>query len=152
MQGAKMSEAPKKNKFSERQDSLRMRCIDCREEILQKDPQKCPYCGSSNLISKKDDVPNTIAEIEKLKKARKYEAAALGYEELEMWDEAGQCRRMAETSHVISAKIKTGKVSAISMECPYCSASQPLSSKNDKVTCKHCGKKFVIPKKVLRLL
>ena len=129
-----------------------MKCADCGEEILQKDPWKCPYCGSANLISNKDVVSNSIVEIEKLKTAGRYEAAALGYEELEMSDEAEECREMAKTSQVISDKIKTGKVSVINIECPYCSASQPLSSKNNKVKCKHCGKKYLIPKKVLRLL
>ncbi|MBN1245133.1 hypothetical protein JXA31_06025 [Candidatus Bathyarchaeota archaeon] len=136
-----MSEASKKNKVSERPDSLIMKCNDCREEILQKDPQKCPYCGSANLISKKDDVPNIIAEIEQLKKAGKYEEAALKYEEIEMLDKAKECRN-----------INTGKVSAISMECPHCGKSQPLSSKNNEVTCKHCSKNYLIPKKVLDLL
>ena len=118
-----------------------MKCADCREEILQKDPQKCPYCGCTNLISKKEVVQHILAEIAKLKKAGKYEEAALKYEELEMWDKAREIRN-----------INMGKVSTINMECPHCSASQPLSSKNNKVTCKHCGKKYVIPKKVLDLL
>jgi primosomal protein N' len=121
--------------------SLIMRCNDCREDILQKDPQKCPYCGSTNLISKKDDAPNILAEIEKLKKARMYEEAALRYEELEMWDKAKECRN-----------INMGTVSAINMKCPHCGASQPLASKNNAITCKHCGKKYGIPKKVLELL
>jgi DNA-directed RNA polymerase subunit RPC12/RpoP len=129
-----------------------MKCADCQQEILQKDPWKCPYCGSTNIVSNEDVVSNSIAEIEKLEKAGRYEAAALGYEKLEMWDKAKECRKMTKTSQVISDKIKTGKVSTISMECPYCSASQRLSSKSNKVKCKHCGKKYLIPKKVLRLL
>ena len=118
-----------------------MKCADCKEEILQKDPQKCPYCGSTNLISKEDEVPTILAEIEKLKKAEKYEEAALKYEELEMWDKAKETRN-----------INMGKVSSINMECPYCGASQPLSSKNNMVKCKHCGKNYIIPKKVLEIL
>ncbi|MHA2407529.1 MAG: hypothetical protein ACXACA_04090 [Candidatus Ranarchaeia archaeon] len=118
-----------------------MKCADCREEILQKDPEKCPYCGSTNLIFKKDEAPIILAEIEKLMKAEKYEEAALKYEELEMWDKAKEIRNK-----------NMGKVSTINMECPHCSASQPLSSKNNKATCEHCGKKYVIPKKVLDLL
>jgi DNA-directed RNA polymerase subunit RPC12/RpoP len=118
-----------------------MKCADCQEEILQKDPQKCPYCGSTNLISKEDDMQNTLAEIEKLKKAGKYEETALKYEELEMWDKAREIR-----------SINMGKVSIINMECPHCGASQPLSSKNNEVRCKHCGKRYIIPKKVLELL
>ena len=118
-----------------------MKCADCREEILQKNPQKCPYCGSTNLISIKDIVPKVTAEIDKLKKAGKYEEAALKYEELEMWDKAEECR-----------KLNMGKVSKISMECPHCGASQPLSSKNNTVKCRSCGKNYGIPKKVLELL
>ena len=129
-----------------------MKCADCGEEILQKNPLKCPYCGSANLISMKEVVSTSIAEIEKLEKAGRYEAAALSYEELEMLDKAKECRRMAETSHAFSAKIKTGKISTINIECPYCRAIHQLSSKNNKVKCKHCGKKYLVPKKVLRLL
>jgi len=118
-----------------------MKCADCREEILQKDPQRCPYCGSTNLISKEDGIQNMLAEIEKLKKTGKYEDAALKYEELEMWDKAREIRN-----------INMGKVRSINMECPHCGASQPLSSKSNEVKCKHCGKNYVIPKKVLDLL
>ena len=118
-----------------------MKCADCREEILQRDPQKCPYCGSINLISKEEDIQNNLVDIEKLKKAGKYEEAALRYEEIEMWDKAKEIRN-----------INLGKVSTISMECPHCGASQPLSSKSNNVTCKHCGKNYVIPKKILDLL
>ena len=136
-----MSEQPEKNKVSGRPKPLGMKCANCREEILQKDPPKCPYCGSTNLVSMKDAIPKISAEIEKLKKAGKYEEAALKYEELEMWDKAKECRN-----------INMGKVSTINMECPHCSAVQPFSSKNNEVKCKHCGKKYVIPKKVLALL
>jgi DNA-directed RNA polymerase subunit RPC12/RpoP len=118
-----------------------MKCADCGEEILQKNPQKCPYCGSTNLLSMKDVVPTVTAEIEKLKKAGKYEEAALKYEEIELWDKAQECR-----------KLNMGKVSKISMKCPHCGESQPLSSKTNSVTCKHCGKNYSIPKKVLELL
>ena len=118
-----------------------MKCADCREEILQKNPQKCPYCGSTNLLSMKDVVPTIIAEIEKLKKAGKYEEAALKYEEIDMLDKAEECR-----------KLNMGKVRAITMECPHCGETQPLSSKNKTVKCKHCGKNYGVPKKVLELL
>jgi transposase-like protein len=119
----------------------KMKCADCREEILQKNPEKCPYCGSTNLISKEDEVPNVLAEIKQLKKAGKYEEAALRYEELEMWDKAKEIR-----------KLNMGKISAITIECPHCGATQPLSSKNIMVTCEHCKKNYTIPKKVLELL
>jgi DNA-directed RNA polymerase subunit RPC12/RpoP len=118
-----------------------MKCADCGEEILQKNPQKCPYCGSNNLLSMKDIVPTVIAEIEKLKKTGKYEEAALKYEEIDMLDKAEECR-----------KRNMGKVSEITIECPHCGESQLLSSKDNAVKCKHCGKNYGIPKKVLELL
>ena len=136
-----MSEEPQKNKGGEIPQSQKMRCASCHEDILQKDPKKCPYCGSANLISKEDDMQNILAEIEKLKKAGKCEEAALKYEELEMWDKAEKIR-----------KLNMGRVSSINMECPHCGASQQLSSKSNEVKCKHCGKKYVIPKKVLEIL
>jgi len=136
-----MSKDPKKNKVSEKPSLMGTKCLDCQEEILQRDPQKCPYCGSTNLISKKDYVSNVVAEIEQLKKDGLYEDAALRYEELEMWDKADETRNM-----------NMGKVSAINMTCPHCGKSQPLFSKKTEVTCKHCGKKYGVPKKVLELL
>ena len=128
-----------------------MKCVDCREEILQKNPERCPYCGSTNLISEEQNLQNLMAEIKKLKKAGRFEDAALKYEELEMKDEADECRKMDKTSHGI-ANVNIGKIGTISMECPHCGVSQPLSSKTDEVTCKNCGKKYIIPKKVLDLL
>jgi DNA-directed RNA polymerase subunit RPC12/RpoP len=118
-----------------------MRCGDCREDILKKDPKKCPYCGSTNILSKRETLDQSIAEIAKLKKAGKYEEAALRYEELEMWNKAKEIR-----------ELNMGKVKAITMTCPHCGATQSLSSRNNKVTCKNCGKKYVIPRKVLELL
>jgi transposase-like protein len=120
--------------------SLNARCGNCREEILQKNPQKCPYCGSTNLVSTEEVIPEVLAEIEELKRAGKYEDAALKYEEIEMWDNANDIR-----------KSNVGKVSAITIECPYCGASQVFSSKSAKAKCKNCGKNYAIPKKVIEL-
>lgn len=117
-----------------------MKCADCGEDILQKNPQKCPYCGSTNLLSIKDIIPAVFAEIDTLKKAGKFEDAALKYEELEMYDKAEECR-----------KLNMGKVSKISMKCPHCSETQPISSKINTMKCKHCGKTYGIPKQVLEL-
>ena len=118
-----------------------MKCADCGEDILQKNPQKCPYCGSTNLLSIKDIIPSVIAEIDTLKKAGKFEDAALKYEELDMYDKAEECR-----------KLNMGKVSKINMKCPHCSEIQSISSKINTVKCKHCGKTYGIPKQVLNLL
>ena len=118
-----------------------MKCADCKEEIMQKNPQKCPYCGSTKFVSEKDMVPSILAEIKELKKAEKYEEAALRYEELEMWDKAKEIREQ-----------NMGSVNIINMKCPHCGTSQPLSSKNNQAKCLHCGKNYLIPKKVLELL
>jgi len=118
-----------------------MKCAVCKEEIMQKDPQKCPYCGSTKFISKKDEIPSVLAEIRELKKAGKYEEAALKYEELEMLDKAKEIR-----------ELNMGKISTINMECPHCGVSQPLTSKTNEVKCKHCGKNYTIPEKVQDLL
>ena len=121
--------------------SLNIRCGDCREEILQKNPQKCPYCGSTNLVSVRDALSDILSEIDKLKKSGKYEDAALKYEELEMWDKAEEIR-----------KRNMGKVSTITVNCPHCGEAKDISSKIKEIKCKRCAKKYGIPKKVLELL
>lgn len=121
-----------------------MKCPNCHEEIMQTNPTLCPYCGSKILISEKDaadlEKAAVLEEIEQLEKDGLYEDAALKYEELEMNDKAEDARK------------NIGKVEMINMKCPHCGGSQPLSSKSSKVTCKHCGKSYGIPKNVLELL
>jgi uncharacterized Zn-finger protein len=129
-----------------------MKCAVCHVEIMQSDPELCPYCGSRELVPSEQTSKLSIEEADKLERAGRYEDAAEKYEELEMWDKAGDCRRMAKTNYVVSANVNIGKVGTISMECPYCGASQPIATKSNEVTCKFCGKNYVIPKKVLDLL
>lgn len=144
-----------------------MKCATCKEEILQSNAPLCPYCGSRNLVSdeqvdqedgqasRKEAVKNREGLLEragKLERAGRYEDAAKKYEELDMWDKAGDCRRMAKTNYVVSANVNIGKVGTISMECPFCGASQPIATKSNEVICKFCGKNYVIPKRVLDLL
>jgi len=117
-----------------------MKCADCREEILQKDPQKCPYCGSRKFVSKEDEVPRILAEIKDLKKAGQYEEAALRFEELEMWDKAKEIR-----------DLNMGKISSVNLACPHCGDLHLFSSKSKEVICSHCGKNYSVPKKVLEL-
>jgi uncharacterized Zn-finger protein len=147
-----MSEKSKNGGVSKVPTSRKMKCTSCREVILQENPTKCPYCGCTTLLPEEEYMPYMIAEIEKLERAGRYEDAALMYEEMEMFDEAGEVRRRGKTNYVISANINIGKVGTISMECPFCGASQPLSSKKNEVTCKYCGKNYIIPKNVLALL
>jgi len=126
-----------------------MKCADCKAEIMQSNPTLCPYCGSRNLVSN-EEVMTDEAEI--LERAGRYEDVAEKYEELAMWDKAGDCRRMAKTNYVVSANINIGKVGSIAMDCPHCGASQLVATKSNEVTCEFCRKKYVIPKKVLDLL
>jgi len=133
-----------------------MKCLDCQEEILAEDAEMCPYCFSKNLAS--DEVVTEIERTKMLKEAKnfelagRYEDAALIYERMEMWEEAGEVRRNSRTNYVISANVNIAKIGTISMECPHCSASQPITSKSNEVTCTYCKKNYVIPKKILELL
>ena len=130
-----------------------MKCPVCKEEILQSDAEMCPYCGCKDIRSvEPQSIQDESEEIEKLVRAGRYEDAALKYEELEMWDKAGECRRNAKTNYVVTANVSIGKVGSISMDCPHCGASQPIASKSNEVKCQYCGKNYVIPKKVLDLL
>ena len=128
-----------------------MKCQSCHEEILQAKPTICPYCGNKTLISDEEASRLEIEEIEELERAGRYEDAAQRYEELEMMDKAGECRGKARTNYVVSANVNIGKIAALSMECPHCGASQPLASKSNEVTCKYCGKNYIIPENILDL-
>jgi Zn finger protein HypA/HybF involved in hydrogenase expression len=133
-----------------------MKCLDCDYDIMAKDVTMCPNCFSRNLASDEVvtelDRTKTLKDIENFERAGRYEDAALLCEKLEMWDKAGEIRRKAKTSYVISANVNIAKIGSISMECPHCGASQPITSKSNEVTCSYCKKNYVIPKKVLELL
>jgi hypothetical protein len=122
-----------------------MKCGNCHYDFLQPKPVICPRCGSKDIVSDEQ-------LIERLLKSGRFEDAALEYEELQMWDKAGDCRRMGKTNYVISASVSIGKVGSISMQCPHCGASQPLASKSNEVVCSYCQKSYIIPKNVLDLL
>ena len=127
-------------------------CADCKEELLSASMHLCPYCGSKKIVPYEEYNPAKIEKIEKLIKTGRYTEAAQAYEELEMWEKAGECRKLGKKSSVVSANINVGKVASISMNCPHCNASQPLVSKSNEVTCSYCKKSYIIPKKVLDLL
>jgi hypothetical protein len=84
--------------------------------------------------------------------AGKFEEAAKICDELEMWEKAGEFRRMAKTTYLISTNFSMGKDGAISVNCPNCGSAQALESKTNMVTCIHCGNNYIIPKKVLDML
>jgi uncharacterized Zn-finger protein len=134
-----------------------MKCLNCKTDILAKDAELCPYCGSYNIVPD-DQVPpdapdsEILDKIDKLERAERFEDAALLYEELEMWDKAGETRRKARTNYVISANLKIAGLNSISVNCPNCGASQPVESKSNEVICSYCKKKYIIPKKILELL
>jgi primosomal protein N' len=88
---------------------------------------------------------------ENLMKAGRYEEAAKYYEQLEMWNEAGECRRLARTTYVVAADVRVGK-DGISVNCPHCGSSERLESKASEVTCRHCGRTYYLPKKILDMI
>jgi ribosomal protein S27E len=95
---------------------------------------------------------------ERLEKARnletsgRYDEAAKWYDELEMYEKAGECRRMAKTTFQVSTSFNLGKDGTVSVKCPTCGSSQVLQSKSNLVTCEHCGNSYAIAKKVLDML
>ncbi|MEM2981196.1 MAG: hypothetical protein QW385_07545 [Thermoproteota archaeon] len=52
----------------------------------------------------------------------------------------------------IVTKFNLDENGTVSVQCPYCGASAPLQSKETEVTCKYCGKQYIIPKKILDLI
>ena len=118
-----------------------MRCVDCHQDILQSNPEVCPYCGcrkfEESLPDEQFEDPErlkTLREIKRLERAGRYKEAASKRKEMD------------------TVIVKEGKIGSISMECPYCGASQLLVSKSNQVVCAHCKKSYVVPEKVLDLL
>ena len=77
-------------------------------------------------------------EVDNLVRAGRYEDAAKKYEELEMWDKASECRRMAKTNYdekpMMKEIIKEKQV-IVKIRCPYC--KNLYEETCDK--CPHCG-------------
>jgi hypothetical protein len=55
-------------------------------------------------------------------------------------------------SYNIVVEFSLGRDGTISVKCPYCGASDLLHSKESEATCRYCGKKYIIPKKILDLI
>ena len=147
-----------------------MKCYDCGEEILQGEAKKCPYCGSYHVVT--DSVftlkeqkeleerkkqaeelkKQELKQIEILMKSGRYEEAARLCDKLEMYEKAGECRRMAKTTYQISTNFSLGRDGTISVNCPKCGSTQAIESKSNLVTCTHCGNNYVIPKKILDMM
>jgi uncharacterized membrane protein len=90
-----------------------------------------------------------LEQVKVLEVSGRFEEAAKIYDEFEMYEKAGECRRMAKTSYQISTNFSLGKNGVISCNCPSCGSSQVLESKSNLVKCKHCGTNYIIPKKIL---
>jgi len=84
--------------------------------------------------------------------AGRFEDAAKICDEFEMWEKAGEYRRMAKTTYQISTSFVMGKDGAISCSCPNCGSSQTVETKSNLVKCQHCGNSYIIPKKILDLM
>jgi ribosomal protein S27E/DNA-directed RNA polymerase subunit RPC12/RpoP len=128
-----------------------MKCADCGQDILQAHPEMCPYCKSKNLISEEDN-SKEIQNAEQLAKAGRYEDAALKYEKLDMWDKAKSCRAVARKKHTGSSDLQEGKIETVTLTCPHCGNSQPISSKSTEEICTQCGTTYLIPEKIKDLL
>ena len=55
------------------------------------------------------------------------------------------------TRYLIAADVHIGD-EGISVNCPHCSSPERLDSKTSEVICKHCGKKYLVPEKILDLI
>lgn len=96
------------------------------------------------------NILDLLHEAKNLEIAGNYEGAAQFYESLGAYEKAGELRRKGRTHYEISLKI--GKDGVIKIQCPHCGASQPTESKSREVTCKYCGKTYIVPKKILDMI
>jgi len=93
-----------------------------------------------------------MVEARNLITAGRYEEAARIYDEYDMYETVGECRKMEGTSHQISTVFSMGKDGTISVNCPNCGSSHAVESKTNLVECTHCGGRYIIPKKVLDMM
>lgn len=91
-----------------------------------------------------------LEEVKKMEIAGNYENVAQFFESLGAYEKAGELRRKGRTHYEISFKI--GRDGVIKIQCPHCGASQPTESKSKEVTCKYCGKTYIVPKKILDMI
>ena len=52
-----MSDTPEKPK------SQYKSCLKCKADILQKNPEKCPYCGSTNLVDEEEQLTHSAETV-----------------------------------------------------------------------------------------
>ena len=90
-----------------------------------------------------------LEQVKRLEVSGRYEEAAKIYDEIELFEKAGECRQMSKTSYQISTNFSLGKNGVISCSCPSCGSSQVLESKSNLTICKYCGANYIIPKKIL---
>jgi len=94
-----------------------------------------------------------LAQAENLEKAGRYEEAAQIYERWEMWEKAGEMRRKAKTTYIVSKsshldlnellqQVKNEGIAAV-YKCPNCGGDLKVNrdSTSDSLReCVHCGK------------
>jgi ribosomal protein S27E len=102
--------------------------------------------------AKKGEKERDLEKAKNLELAGRYEEAAQEYERLGMFEKAGMARREARVQYVISTNFQIGKNGVISIACPHCGGSQPIESKTSEITCKYCGKAYIIPRKILDMI
>lgn len=96
--------------------------------------------------------PASEQKAKNLELAGRYEEAAQEYEVLAMLEEAGRVRRLEKVQYVISTNFQIGEDGTVKLVCPHCGASQPAESKTSEVTCKYCGKRYAVPRKILDMI
>lgn len=97
-----------------------------------------------------DSILDLLSDVQNVILAGDYEKAARFYQFFRCFKKAGELRRKERTRYEISLKI--GEDGTIKIQCPHCGASQPTELKSNEVTCKYCGKTYIIPKKIFDMV
>jgi hypothetical protein len=133
----------------QRRNELTKQQIIEREQQLQRERlQESQKLERERLVERQRKL-NLIPTYET---AGKYEEAAKLCDEFQMWEKAGELRRMAKTTYLISTNFNMGKDGTISVACPTCASTQAVESKSNMVKCQHCGNNYMIPKKILDMM
>ena len=131
------------------EEKARVKKLEQDRKMVEQQEEKNKRLLAEKEAEKQLQCKIKLEQVKRLEVSGRYEDAAKIYDEIEMYEKAGDCRRMAKTSYQISTNFSLGKNGVISCSCPRCGSSQALESKSNLVICKHCGTNYIIPKKIL---
>lgn len=126
-------------------------CMICNTLLKEKDNYCSANCEEKAIEEDRlQDIQWREVEIRKaetFEQMGRYEEAALIYEELELFDKAGEARKLGKTEYVKTTKLDINQLISqlkeiVNYKCPSCGAGIDIHSKTSVdglKFCSHCG-------------